>query len=759
MTGEGGQPFTLPFLVRSAGSRDAEDVTATVTLPALVGLSLESAASSAGSCSVDALQATCALGALGPGESHSISVTARGGSAANFTAQALVSATNDRITSNNSRSISVSLRSGVDAAVLLSASTLDLGLGASFQLYADVSSLRSMPLRNATLSFNLSQPIAAASMPGATCSVTAFAVSCSIAELPAGTTRRLTAQATAVAGGPLFAGANITVTSEGDFTNNNANLTGWVRPDHDIDLTTGAGTESLGVGAPREIAFTLRSRGSGPTDEVTLLIAIPGAIIVDSIDAGGGLCEPSEMATLRCVFAAMAGEESRVVRVRVHGTRPVSADIVASAATANDGYAANNSAVVHLRVEHAIDLAVTLASGGAGIESTTLEGQVTLRSGGRDAARNATLDVVLNAAGTLRTVNLHGGAACILLTAQRARCVLPSLARNAQLFVDYQAEFAEAGTYDVTFVTATPGDTAPENDALTRVVLVRPYNDIAVSGALEFADLVVGETRTETFTVTTARRGLGTARFGAPHYLPGLRVDAIRATAGECRVDAVDGGICDFSDLPANCRVTVSVTYRVEAAPHAYDISASVSTVGDVSTLNDAVRGRAVTHGMTDLELHVGTSVGGPKNSTLTFPEIVLVNGAEKALGTRLDVTLPPEVSLVGISASNAICSGGAAVLRCDFSDLASQSTSTVQLSVRAVSDGRFMATLKLSALNAPNESREVAIEVASEARTSATSGGKSGGGRMEWLTLALLVLVVLQRCRGKVLVVREWWY
>ncbi len=746
--GEGGQAFTLPFLVRSAGNRAAEDVTATVTLPSMAGFVIESATSSTGSCSTEALQVTCALATLGAGESQSIAVTARGSSAANFTAQARVTASNDRITSNNSRSLPVSLRSGIDAAVLLSADSLDLPLGSPLEIYADVSSLRSMPLRNATLSFNMSQPITSASMPGANCSVNAFAVSCSITELPAGMVRRLTAQATTVSGGPLFAAAGITVSGEGDFTNNNANLSGWVRPDHDIDLTVSSGTESIGVGAPYEIAYTLRSRGSGPTDAVTLLLSIASsAIVVDSVDASGGLCAPFDMTAMRCVFAAMAPGESRVARVRVHATRPLSSEVVASAATDNDLYAANNSVVVHLRAEHAVDLAVTLASGGSGVEASTFEGQVTLRSNGRDAVRNATLDVVLHEAGTLCGVNVHNGVACTLLTPQRARCALPSLARNAQLFVDYQAQFAEAGQYGITFVTVAPGDTAPENDALARVVLVRPYYDIAVSGSLDLPDLVVGETRATTFAVTTARRGLSTARFVAPHYLPGLRVESIRATAGQCGVDAGEGGVCDFSDLPPNGQIAVTVTYRAEAAPYASDIAASVSTAGDVSALNDAVRGLVVTHAMTDLELRVGASVGGPKNSTLTFPEIALVNGAEKAVGTRLEVTLPPEVSLVGISASDAICSG-TTVLRCDFSDLASRSTSIVQLSVRAAADGRFVATLKLSALNAPQNAREVAIEVAG-GTSAPLAGGKSGGGRMEWLTLLALALLVVQQKWG----------
>ena len=82
------------------------------------------------------------------------------------------------------------------------------------------------------------------------------------------------------------------------------------------------------------------------------------------------------------------------------------------------------------------------------------------------------------------------------------------MARNAQLFVDYSAEFAEPGNYDVTFTIAAPGDTAPDNDTLNRVIVVRPFNDIAVAGSLDMADLFGGQSREKTFTVTTDRRAL-----------------------------------------------------------------------------------------------------------------------------------------------------------------------------------------------------------------------------------------------------------
>jgi hypothetical protein len=170
---------------------------------------------------------------------------------------------------------------------------------------------------------------------------------------------------------------------------------------------------------------------------------------------------------------------------------------------ADDAYTANNNAVVQLRIDHLVDVAVVMGSGGTGLEDMAFEGQVGLRSNGRQPATGATLDIDLHSAGTLHSAAIHNGADCTLLTAQRARCALPVMARNAQVFVNYSAEFAEPGNYDVTFSVAAPGDTAPDNDSLNRVIVVRPYNDIAVAGSLDLEGLFGGQSREATFIVTT----------------------------------------------------------------------------------------------------------------------------------------------------------------------------------------------------------------------------------------------------------------
>jgi hypothetical protein len=97
----------------------------------------------------------------------------------------------------------------------------------------------------------------------------------------------------------------------------------------------------------------------------------------------------------------------------------------------------------------------------------------------------------------------------------------------------------------------------------------------------------------------------------------------------------------------------------------------------------------------------------------------------------------------VSVSAANAICSG-TTLLRCDFAALEANSTSTVNISVRAGARGRYASSLKLTSINdtnPANDSRQVMFEISAAATPAAPATG-GGGGRFEWLSLLLLALV-----------------
>jgi len=740
LNGEGGVPFTLPFTVRSTGTNAADDVSISVTLPDNAGLTIEAMSAEGGSCAVIGSVASCDFGTVPAGEQRAVSVTVRGMLAGNITARARVTASNDRLVSNNSRDINVTLRSGIDAAVSVSAAD-ETPVGAPLAVYVDVRSLRALSVRNAVLSLNLNQPVLGASLPGASCTTGPFSVVCNIGEIPSGSTLRLTVNTTATAAGPLYAAASVTASGDGDQSNNTGNARAWVQADRDIELTAGAASVDLGVGVTYEIPFLVRSRGPQLTGDVTLTISVPSTVTVEGVDGDGAPCAQADATHWRCALEAIAPGAARLVRMRVSGATAATVDVSAVAEVADDGYVNNNAAAVQLRIDNLVDMALLMASGGSGLEDEDIEGQVTLRSGGRQAATNATLDVQLSDAGVLREVSIHGGAACDLLTPQHARCALPGMARGTQLYVNYRATFAEPGTYEVKFSLSTPGDTAPANDVLVRPVLVRPYYDVAVSGDIDLGDILVGGTRESTFMVSAARRPLSAARFTAKNYLPGVRVEAIRASEGVCSVGD-DGGICDIDNLGADSGVAVTVTWKAEAAAET-DVAVSVSTLSDVVPANNAVKGRVEVLDPTDLELRVARTVAASSGTTLDFPSISIVNGATRAVGTRLEVDLPVEVTLVSVSAAGALCSG-TTTLRCEFAEIQANSTATVNISVHAGARGNYASALKLSSINDTNPANDIGqvmVEISGSANTPAPKSG-GGGGSFEWLSLLLLALV-----------------
>ncbi len=750
---EGGLSFTLPFEVSSNGTRTAQGVVATVTLPALAFLSIDSATSTAGSCSVTGLTATCALGSVAVGARPRVEVNARSSSAAEFSVQASVSANEDPVSSNDAATLAVAVRSGIDASLRMSSSAQEVILGAPLAIYADISSLRAQAVRNVNVSVNLNQVVTAASLAGGTCTFQSYSVSCTLAELPSGATRRLTIETNTTAPGALYASGSVGAMGDADLTNNSASASGWVQAERDVEVVAGASMVDLAVGATYELPFTVRSRGPVSTGDVTLWVSIPStSLIVDAFS--GATCVKKEAALYRCELGAMAPGSTRVIKMKAHAPQPVTVNVDASAEAPGDGYGTNNYATVQLRIDHVVDLGIMMASGGTGVEDEKFGGQVSLRSAGRNSATGATLDIELHAAGVLRSARILNGTICPLVSASLARCNLPAVARNTTMYVEYEAEFAEPGNYDVRFALNTPGDTAPENDSLVRAILVRPFNDIGVAGDADLVGLLVGQAREKSFALTVDRRDLASARFTAPHYLPSLRVEAIRATVGECAVDELVGGVCDFTQLPAFSTATVWVTYRaVEGSSQEGNLTVFVSAAGDVVPSNDSVRGITRVRGVTDLELRVGADARGAVGETTMFPAITIVNGADVAHDARLEVTLPAQLTLVDVSAANAVCSG-TAVLRCDFSALPANSVTTVNLSVRANSSGRFTAGLRVAAsndLNTANDALDVAVDVAAAATVpSGSSTAKSGGGAFEWLTLALIGWCLARKFREK---------
>jgi hypothetical protein len=77
----------------------------------------------------------------------------------------------------------------------------------------------------------------------------------------------------------------------------------------------------------------------------------------------------------------------------------------------------------------------------------------------------------------------------------------------------------------------------------------------------------------------------------------------------------------------------------------------------------------------------------------------------------------------------------------------------TVSVSVRANAEGNFQTSVRLTASNDDNpvnDAQEVALQISAANSADDVSPAKGGGGRFEWLALALLGgLVTFRACRS----------
>jgi hypothetical protein len=100
-------PFNVAFSVNAVGDDASNDVVATATLPA--GLTVQSATTTAASCTTGAGTVSCSLGQLVSGESRTITLGLIAPAAGSFAVNLSVESSNDSIDSNNTGGVTITV--------------------------------------------------------------------------------------------------------------------------------------------------------------------------------------------------------------------------------------------------------------------------------------------------------------------------------------------------------------------------------------------------------------------------------------------------------------------------------------------------------------------------------------------------------------------------------------------------------------------------------------------------------------------------
>lgn len=238
-----GASTDLVFNVPNAGTQNANNVAATFDVPAI--LTVDSVATTVGSCSSGGGRVNCVIGTLAGGGSASIALSVTASTVGSATLDASVVADGDANPGDNSQAVSIVVSSATDLRIVNAASR-SVTLNSPVAISPRVENISSVAATNpvVTLSFAAGLRVDSASWPNGTCSVGAGSVTCQRANLAAGSSASLDIQFTATAAGSQAYSASVSA-SEADANSSDNSASGTVT----VSGGGGGGSDSGGGGA------------------------------------------------------------------------------------------------------------------------------------------------------------------------------------------------------------------------------------------------------------------------------------------------------------------------------------------------------------------------------------------------------------------------------------------------------------------------------------------------------------------------------
>jgi hypothetical protein len=757
--------FRVPVTIRNVGNRPATNSLLVLEVPFYV---------TAGTSSVNATCTTpssgavrCELGTIAAGETRVVEVSMRGARTAPFAnAIARVSADNDYLVDDNDAPFNLVFRSNIDLAVASSASPATIYEGDPFEVHVDVNSLRSGTARGATLEVNINSFLRPTSIvAGAhTCTdnpTTRYA-NCQLAEIAPGASTRITFVFAAGSDHAFGLTPRVLATLDDNITNNAISSFVTIRPDRAALITTDVEQIGAVIGQVYESNFTLTAAGRLDSDAARMQVHAPylGLGVIESLTPSAGTCGAPTTTVTICQFGAMAAGESRSVLVRWRMTQEGRSNVGAS------GFLTRNGDVVFATTTTWIDAGIAInavASGSTPFQITeggSGDAAVVLQSEGVNLAQNIEAILEVAAPVQLSNLNLAGAHAltCELVNAQRARCT-GSLTTTGNVILQYRYASTIAGNFPLSFTVTAPGDGNTTNDRVELQVRVLPYLDAGVTTTTARADLMVGETTTVPYTVTTGANPVPGVSARVSAQSSNIEIVSMNAGGSVCQLVSTEWQ-CALGDLPAGSGVPVTVTYRALRADQSGSVSVYVRTARDSNSSNDYAFIPYQTSAMTAVALDIAaTSASAQAGERFLFPAITASSATAFARDVVVEISLPTFVTIDSLSTS-ANCSG-TTTLRCDFGVIAGGQSRGIDvwLTSAAGASGTFTSNVTLRAANdstANDNARTVAMTVTapssgggSSSSSSSSGGGKGGGGSFDWLALLLLALpagVVLTR-------------
>ena len=360
---EGDVPLTIPFVVSSSGTQTARNATLDFSL----ALDVNVTATSGATCTVTAPTVHCVLGDIPAGQQRTVSLTVTTQVFSQFYLDAHVAADNNPSTHNDYEHQIVNVLINADARLTMTASASTVLVGDPVDFTVRVESLRSHAVQGAVVNFDGQfMQVVSATVPGGTCRLDQTRTTCTLDDIPGGSSRTITIHTTAANVGAAQPTALVNANVDGDSTNNFAPFNVQVNPVRDVGIDPVTTNGNSLFGQPFEFDANLHSYGAQPIDNVMLGMTIQTPAYathndaIESVTVGGVACAPQLPggSYYQCSVGTMAPGELRAVVIKGHGADLGTYTFLMTVHSTGDQNYYDDNLTGGVTVKNAVDVAV-----------------------------------------------------------------------------------------------------------------------------------------------------------------------------------------------------------------------------------------------------------------------------------------------------------------------------------------------------------------------------------------------------------------
>ena len=453
--------------------------------------------------------AHCALGAIAPGDTAVVTVTAR--LAADYdlpevtNSATATSSTPDPLPGNNSGSSTSNTVTSADLSLTKTAApaTLVAGQPVTWTLVVTndgPSTARAVHLDD-PLPDGLESATAAVS-GGGSCAVAAGVATCELPELPAGASRTITiagrVSASFTAGSITNAASVAATTPDPDLTDNASAITSAVAARADLQVDkTGPAT----VVAGDRISWTVVVTNAGPSDAqaAALVDTLPDNLVDPAASGPGGPC-PVTAGEVRCALGVVgAGTTATVTVTATVDPASTAAELVNTAralTTTTDPVPGNNSATSASTVTRAADVEVVKALTGAAVPGRTVTWAITALSFGPSVARDVVVTDSVPEGVSAVAATGPAGSGCTVVD-RSISCplgtVVPGVPVRILVTGQLASSYAGAELTNTAAASSSTADPVPDNNSGSTTDPVTPTADLRIGKAITTGPPVAGE--------------------------------------------------------------------------------------------------------------------------------------------------------------------------------------------------------------------------------------------------------------------------